>query len=58
MFARSLRDIKTYPNYELDLELISSRKAFRRQYKLNAQDAETAEAQMRSEWWKPLILQN
>ena len=46
VFARSLKDIKTYPNYELDLELISSRKAFRRQYKLNAQDAETAEAQV------------
>jgi len=46
VFARSLRDIKTYPNYELDLELISPRKAFRRQYKLNVQDAETAEAQI------------
>ena len=41
-----MSEIKTYPNYKLDLELISSRKAFRRQYKFNAQDAEIAEQQI------------
>ena len=46
VFARSLSEIKTYPSYELDLELISPRKAFRRQYKLNTQDAEIAEQQI------------
>ena len=46
VFARSLQEIKQYPHYELDIELLSQRRAFRRQFRLHRDDAEIAQKQV------------
>ena len=46
VFARSLDDIKQYPHYELGIELLSNRKIFKRQYRLNSEDTEEVERQI------------
>ena len=46
VFARSLEEIKQYPHYELELDLLSNRKVFRRQFRLHPDDAETAQKQI------------
>ena len=46
VFARSLHEIKQYPHYELDIDLLSRRRAFRRQFRLHAEDAEAAQKQI------------
>jgi len=46
VFARSLTEIKRYPGYELEIELLSNRKVFKRNYRLLPQDAEIAKKQI------------
>jgi len=46
IFARSLTEIKRYPGYELEIELLSNRKVFKRNYRFLPQDAEIAEKQI------------
>ena len=41
VFARSLFEIKQYPHYELELDLLSKQRAFRRQFRLHPEHAET-----------------
>ena len=48
IFARSLEEIKKYPDYELNIELTSDRKIFKRQFRLNPQDAEEVERQIQT----------
>jgi len=43
VFARSLAEIKRYPHYELDIELMDNRKVFKRNYRLRPEEAETAQ---------------
>ena len=43
IFARSLTEIKRYPGYQLEIELLSNRKVFKRNYRFLPQDAEIAE---------------
>jgi len=35
VFPRSLKELKRYPNYSLELELVNNRKYYRRQFGLN-----------------------
>ena len=46
VFARSLHEIKQYPHYELDIDLLSKRRAFRRQFRLHTDDADAAQKQI------------
>jgi len=46
-FARNMSDMKTYPYYQHELELISNRKVFRRNYRYSPEDARIAEEQIR-----------
>ena len=39
VFARDIKDIKPCKNYEMDIELLSNRKVFRRQYRLHPDDS-------------------
>ena len=43
VFARSLDEIRQYSHYELDIELMSKQKAFRRQFRLHKDDADIAQ---------------
>ena len=43
VFARSLAEIKRYPHYELDIEVMDNRKVFKRNYRLRPEEAETAQ---------------
>jgi len=43
VFARSVAEIKRYPHYELDIELMDNRKVFKRNYRLRPEEAETAQ---------------
>ena len=38
IFARNLSELGTYPNFELDIELTSNRKVYRRQFRLSPDD--------------------
>ena len=46
VFARDIKDIKPCKNYQMDIELLSNRKMFRRQYRLHPSDSEEAERQI------------
>ena len=46
VFARSLREIQQYENYELELDLLSNRRCFKRQYRMTPEDAEIAQKQI------------
>ena len=45
-FARDLSEMGTYPDYELRLEPVSNRRAFKRQYRLAQEDALECERQI------------
>ena len=45
-FARSLAEMKVYQGYEHDIELVSNRRIFKRNYKLTSEDAAVAEKQI------------
>jgi len=55
IFARSLEEIKKYPDYELNIELTSDRKICKRQFRLNPQDAEEAEQQIQTTYQGGII---
>ena len=46
VFARSLGEMKRYPHYELEVDLLSNRKYSERQYKLSQEDEIEAERQI------------
>jgi len=46
VFARSLKEIQQYENYELELDLLSNRRCFKRQYRMTPEDAEIAQKQI------------
>ena len=46
VFARSLFEIKQYPHYELELDLLSKQRAFRRQFRLHPDHAKIAQNQI------------
>ena len=46
VFARTLGEIKQYPNYELKAELVSNKRCFKRQYRLHTDDAKEAQNQI------------
>ena len=45
-FARSLAEMKVYKGYEHDIELLSNRRIFKRNYRLTPEDAAEAERQI------------
>jgi len=45
-FARSLSEIGQYPNYELELDTMSNRKIYTRQFRLHPDDAKVAQQQI------------
>jgi len=46
VFARSMRDIKGYPDFELELEVVNDRPSFQKQYKWRPDDAREAQSQI------------
>ena len=46
-FARSLAEMKVYQGYEHDIELVSNRHIFKRNYRLTPEDASIAEKQIK-----------
>jgi len=46
VFARDLLEMNRYQNFQLDLETISNRKYYRRQYKLSEADENEIERQI------------
>jgi len=46
VFARNLLEMKRYQNYQLDLETVTNRKYYRRQYKLSEVDEQEVERQI------------
>jgi len=46
-FARSLAEMKVYQGYEHDIELVSNRRIFKRNYRLTPEDASIAENQIK-----------
>ena len=47
LFARSLAEMKVYQGYEHDIELVSNRRIFKRNYRLTPEDATIAEKQIK-----------
>ena len=45
-FARDMSEMKTYPYYQHNLELLSNRRVFRRNYRYSPEDAQIAENQI------------
>ena len=45
-FARDMSEMKTYPYYQHNLELLSNRRVFRRNYRYSPEDAQIAEKQI------------
>jgi len=43
VFARNLAEIKRYPHYELNIQLMDNRKVFNRNYRLRPEEAKTAQ---------------
>ena len=46
VFARNLYEMKRYPHYQLEVETISNRTSYRRQYKLSQADEDEIERQI------------
>lgn len=46
VFARSLKEIKQYENYELELDLLSNKRCFKKQYRMTPEDANIAQIQI------------
>jgi len=48
VFARSLEEVKQYPGFELELDLLSNRKVYHRQFRLSPDDHKIAQEQIDS----------
>jgi len=48
VFARSLEEVKQYPGFELELDLLSNRKVYQRQFRLSPDDSKIAQEQIDS----------
>ena len=46
VFARSLKEVKHYPHYQLELDLVSNRKVYQRQYRLHPKDADVIQEEV------------
>ena len=46
VFARSLKKIRQYPNYKLELNLLTDKKVFRRKFLLNKKNSKLAQQQI------------
>ena len=47
-FTRNMSEMKTYPYYQRELELLSNRRVFRRNYRYSPDDARIAEEQIQA----------
>jgi len=46
VFPRTLKELKRYPNYSLELELVNNRKYYRRQFRLSENDTDEVDSQI------------
>ena len=56
-FARDMSEMKTYPYYQHNLELLSNRRVFRRNYRYSPEDAQIAKKQIQ-DMLKTILLKN